>query len=66
MKSKVDIKLIDRTWSCGDGCCINFDTKVIVNGVELDSESQNIGSIVKAILEHLDYEVEIEETYEHD
>lgn len=64
-KPKINIKLIDKTWSCWDGCCTNFDTVVIVNGVELDSESQDTSSIVEAILEHLGYDVEIEEKYEH-
>jgi hypothetical protein len=38
---------------------------VIVNDVELDLNNQDVGTIVRRILERLGYEVELIETYKH-
>ena len=62
---KVKVEINDYTYDCADGCCTDFGTQVIVNDVELDLHNQDAGTIVRQILEHLGYEVELIETYEH-
>lgn len=62
---KVKVEINDYTYNCADGCCTDFGTQVIVNDVELNSNNQDAGTIVKRILEHLGYEVELIETYKH-
>lgn len=62
---KLKVEINDYTYDCADGCCTDFGTQVIVNGVELDLHNQDIGTIVRQILEYLGYEVELIETYEH-
>ena len=62
---KVKVEINDYTYDCADGCCTDFGTQVIVNGVELDLHNQDTGTIVRQILEYLGYEVELIETYEH-
>jgi hypothetical protein len=60
---KVKIELDEYIYNCADGCCTNFGTTTTVNGVELDLNNQDAGTIVKMVLEHLGYEVELIETY---
>lgn len=62
----IKIKLQDYDYTCSDGCCTWFGTRIFVNGVELDTDSQDTGNIVKAILEHLGHEVEIEEAFDYE
>jgi len=63
----IRIKLHDYSYECSDGCCTWFGTRIFVNDVELDTDSQDTGNIVKAILEHLGHEdVEIEETFDYE
>jgi hypothetical protein len=56
----IKIKLTEYGHHCGDGCCYNYGTITSVNGVELPSHNQDAETIVKQILEHLGYSVEIE------
>jgi hypothetical protein len=60
---KLKIQLNEFSYTCGDGCCDNYGTNVYVNGVEMPLINQDTGTIVKQILEHLGYNVEIIETY---
>lgn len=46
------------------GCCTNYGTITTVNGVELESHNQDSYTMIKQILEHLGYEVEITEISE--
>ena len=61
---KIEIKLKEYSYSCGDGCCLNYGTITTVNGNELDLHNSDTGAIVKQILEHLGYEVEINEDWD--
>ena len=65
-KEKLKIDLIDWTYDCGDGCCINYGTTTKVNGVEMPLINQDVATILEMVLKHLGYEVEIEEHYEYD
>lgn len=65
-KEKLKIELIDYSWECGDGCCTNYGTITKVNGVELELHNQDAGTILRQVLEHLGYEVEVEEIYDWD
>lgn len=60
---KVTIELDRYSHNCADGCCTNYGTTTTVNGEELDCHNQDAGTIVKQILEHLGYEVELKELY---
>jgi len=60
----IKIKFTEYDRKCGDGCCDVFGTITEVNGVELRGHSQDVDTIVKNILEHLGYEVEIEYKYD--
>ena len=58
-KKKIKIELKDYWYQCGDGCCDNYGTITKVDGEELECHNQDAGTIVKQILEHLGYDVEI-------
>jgi len=60
---KVKIELNEYTDYCSDGCCTDYGTIIKVNGVELSSHSNDVGTIVTQILEQLGYEVELIELY---
>lgn len=66
MKQKLKIELIDYTYQCADGCCTNYGTITKVNGVELELHNQDAGTILRQVLEHLGYEVEVDCIYEYD
>ncbi|HRH58105.1 MAG TPA: hypothetical protein PLS10_10645 [Chitinophagales bacterium] len=59
MKEKLQISFNEYYHNCSDGCCTTYGTVTIVNGVELEFHNQDIETIVRQILEHLGYEVEI-------
>lgn len=59
----IKIALDEYDYDCADGCCTNFGTTTTVNGVELDCHNQDTGTILKQVLEHLGYTVELTETY---
>lgn len=63
MKNKVKIELNEFCHECGDGCCTNYGTVVKVNGVEMPFQNQDAQTIVRQVLEHLGYDVEIIATY---
>ena len=60
MAKKIKIEL--ESWSQ----CEDYGTVTKVNGVKLPIMNQETGTIVKKILEHIGYEVEVIETYEFD
>jgi len=66
MKPKLHINLNEYYYDCGDGCCTNYGTITTVNGVELEYHNQDAYTMIKQILEHLGYEVEITENNEND
>lgn len=61
---KLKIELIDRTHTCGDGCCTTYGTTTKVNGVEMPLINQDAATILRQVLEHLGYEVEVTHDYE--
>ncbi len=65
-KEKVEINLHEYWRKCGDGCCDDYGTIVKVNGVETPSRNQDVETILRDVLEHLGYEVDITSSYDHD
>jgi hypothetical protein len=63
---KVVIELNEYCHTCGDGCCTDYGTQVVVNGVEMPAHNQDAKTILRQVMEHLGYEVEIIENYETD
>lgn len=68
------IKITLKNWhyQCSDGCCDNYGTEVLVNGTLLD-HPEGLGSgyvgddvelSLRAVLEHLGYNVLIENKYD--
>ncbi|MDD2305399.1 MAG: hypothetical protein PHP53_11930 [Prolixibacteraceae bacterium] len=64
VEKKVKIILHEYAYHCGDGCCFNYGTITTVNDTQLDYHNQDAETIVRQILEHLGYSVEIETTYD--
>jgi len=62
-KTKIKIEIDEWTYDCADGCCTNYGTTTKVNGEEMPLINQDAGTIVRMVLEHLGYEVELIETY---
>jgi hypothetical protein len=70
---KVKITLEDWSYTCGDGCCYSYGTRIYLNGKELQHPNPDIldnryigmdtQTALHAVLKELGYEVEIEETY---
>ena len=58
------ITFTEYGYSCGDGCCYNSGTITTINGVELPLHNEDTETIVKQILEHLGYTVEVEYIYD--
>ena len=64
MENKIKIDLHEYAYNCSDGCCFNYGTITTVNGVELSAHNQDVETILRQVLEHLGYSVEIETTYD--
>jgi hypothetical protein len=62
-KQKIKIEMDEWMYNCSDGCCTEYGTTTKVNGEELPLINEDTGTIVKMVLEHLGYEVELIETY---
>lgn len=63
-EEKIKIELLEYTYDCADGCCTNYGTITKVNGTQLDCQNQDTETILREILEHLGYDVEIETSYD--
>jgi len=63
-KKKLKIELNEWNYKCGDGCCDLYGTTTTVNGVELDTQNIDASTILKHVLKHLGYDVEIINTYD--
>lgn len=63
MDKKVKINLDEWDSTCGDGCCYTYGTEVTINGVVLENQNQDVGTILNKVLTHLGYEVELTKTY---
>jgi hypothetical protein len=58
--SLLKIELKDYYHSCSDGCCSDYGTITTVNGIELPYQNQDVETILRQVLEHLGYIVEIQ------
>ena len=58
---KLTITLNDYFTQCTDGCCSDYGTITTVNGIELPCHNTDAATILRQILEHLGYEVEVVE-----
>lgn len=65
-KEKVNINLKQYSYTCGDGCCTDYGTITTVNGNQLELHNQDTSTIVEQILEHMGYDVDINEEYDFD
>lgn len=69
MKQDLEIELEDWDYTCGDGCCYLYGTRIIMNGEEVPhplgelEDNSYIGSEVElaleAVLKKLGYNVKI-------
>jgi hypothetical protein len=60
-KKKIHIEMKDWIFKCGDGCCFDSGVDIYVNGNQLDEGyADNTENALRAVLEHLGYEVDIE------
>jgi hypothetical protein len=57
--SILKIQIEDYHYQCGDGCCDHYGTVTTVNGIELFCHDQDAEAILRQVLEHLGYKVEI-------
>lgn len=62
MKEKINIQLHEYDWHCPDGCCYDYGTIVTVNGEQLTITNQDTSTILESVLNHLGYEVDIDES----
>jgi hypothetical protein len=60
----IKIKITDWTHTCSDGCCTTYGTNVNIDGVDLECQNQDVSTILRNVLEHLGYKVDIETIYE--
>lgn len=58
-KKKVTLTFKDWDYTCGDGCCYEADMELLVNGESITQYAWGTEELLKNILEHLGYEVEI-------
>lgn len=59
-KQKIVIELREWDYYCGDGCCLNYGTDIIVNGVKIeDEDGTGVHQALSAVLRHLGYDVEV-------
>jgi len=63
MKEKLKIQLEHYTTVCTDGCCRDFGCSIKVDDVELENMNEDFGTMLTNILEHLGYEVEVNEIW---
>lgn len=48
-------------YSCSDGCCDDYGTKVFINGFQITGDGENFESVVSSIMEFLEVDnVEID------
>ena len=63
MTKILKINLDEYDYKCADGCCDHFGIITTVNEVELPSHNRDAETILKQVLEHLGYEVEITQSF---
>ena len=59
---KLKIKLVHWDNTCGDGCCTTYGTDLFIDDKEIEGDYSSVdGEQLKSILEHIGYEIELEE-----
>ncbi len=58
-KSLVTLTLKDWEYTCGDGCCYEWGTDVMINGERVSTYQSNLEQTLREVLEHLGHKVEI-------
>lgn len=71
MSKKVKIEFLDWDYTCADGCCTTYGTKILVDGKEIEHYASNendfipndcVGddpeTAVLSVLKHLGYAIE--------
>ena len=61
-----DRRKVEWEHSCDNGCCTDYETRIKVNDLEFDPSSLSIGEIIKTVLESLNYNVDLIETYNNE
>jgi len=58
---EINIKLVNWDYTCGDGCCYDYGTRLEVDGVEItDYAESNAEDTIEKLLTHLGYKVNIQ------
>ena len=60
---KIKIELDEYDYDCADGCCTNYGVVVTVNGEELTAHNSDTAMIIRNILSHMGYDVEVVEKF---
>jgi hypothetical protein len=70
---KVKITLEEWDYTCGDGCCYSYGTRLYLNGKELEHPNpevhdngyvgMDVTTALQSVLKELGYEVEIDLAY---
>ena len=64
MKEKLTIRLTEFMSTCSEGCCTDFGNITEINGEILPNHNTDTSTILKQILKHLGYDVEIINEYD--
>ena len=74
---KLKITLKEWDYTCGDGCCTNYGTQILIDGKEVEHYDEevvvnayvgcDVEVAIRSVLKHLGFEnVEIEREHEAD
>lgn len=73
MEKKIKIKLETWNYTCGDGCCTSYGTKLYLNDKELQHPNpeicdngyvgEDVQTALHAVLKELGFNVKFENTY---
>lgn len=61
-------EIVLKSWShhCGDGCCFMYETKVIVNGEELEKDGEDKANLLETVLKKFGIDVTVTYEEEHE
>lgn len=59
---QLDITFHEWDYTCGDGCCYDYGTDIIINGVQIDTSHDDPEHVIVTVLEHLGYDLRITRT----
>ena len=63
---KIKITLTEWHYKCGDGCCDHYGTDIKVNGNKINTNSEDTSEILRAVFEHLGFDIEVEREYDYE